>query len=110
MSLPSVTLSILDASEPLRKRAPVVDDQGKPLIDFMMIIPGLKRMPTLMVNRAMNDIHLVLSRHTNAVVFAEFNTRLSLLWVSLRPIQGIRLQIANEVRTLVPGARLISHI
>ena len=42
MKPPRVTLSLLDASEPLRMRAPTVDEDGKTVTDFMVIFPGLR--------------------------------------------------------------------
>jgi hypothetical protein len=44
------------------------------------------------------------------VVFAEFNVRLNLLWVSIRPITGIRFDITGAIQEQVPEARLVSHI
>jgi hypothetical protein len=43
-------------------------------------------------------------------VFAEFNVRLNLLWVSTRSIHGIRLEIAGAIQEQVPEAKLVSHI
>ncbi len=110
MGLPSLTMTLHDASEPLRKRAPTVDEHGKPVTDFMMIVPGLRRKPPLLVNQTMKDIHCALSRFDHAVVFAEFNTRLNLLWVSVKPIRGVRQEISDAIRFSVPSARLVSHI
>jgi len=76
----------------------------------MMIIPGLKKKPPRLINRTVNDVHLALARFPHAVVFAEFNLRLNLLWVSIRPIHGIRFKIAGAIQEYVPEARLVSHI
>lgn len=116
MSLPSMNLPrlslfpFMDAAEPLGKRAPAVDENGKALSDFMMIIPGLRDKPQLLIQQAMHDIHSALACFQHAVVFAELNLKLNLLWVSIRPIMGIRFEIANAVRLRVPDARLVSHI
>ena len=110
MSLPRVSVLFQDASEPLRYRAPSRDEDGRPLSDFMMVIPGLKKKPQQLINRTVHDIHLALARFNHAVVFAEFNLRLNLLWVSIRPIQGIRFEIAGAIQEYVPEARLVSHI
>jgi hypothetical protein len=44
------------------------------------------------------------------VVFAEFNLKLNLLWVSIRPVHGIRFEIAGAIQQHVPEARLVSHL
>jgi len=58
----------------------------------------------------MQDIHRVLAGFDDTVVFAELNLRLNLLWVSIRPITGIRDDIAQALRSVIPDARLVSHI
>ncbi|MEZ5541302.1 MAG: hypothetical protein R3F42_04590 [Pseudomonadota bacterium] len=110
MSVPRVTIAWEQASEPLRKRAPTHDEHGRPLGDFMMLIPGLRDKPRHQVDSTLQDVHIALTHYSHAVVFAEFNLRLNLLWVSVRAIQGIRLEIADAIQRLVPEAKLISHI
>jgi hypothetical protein len=110
MNLPNTAVSFQDASQPLRERAPARDEQGRPLSDFMVLVPGLKYKPRALVNRTIRDIHLALTHFEHAVVFAEFNIRLNLLWVSTRPIRGIRFEIAGAIQERVPEAKLISHI
>ena len=102
--------SLLGPAEPLHKRAPVHDENGKALSDFMMIFPGLRHQPQHLVERTIAAIESILSNHESTVVFAELNLRLSLLWVSIRPIPGIRFEIANGIQALVPEARLVSHL
>ncbi len=111
MSLPQVSLfPFLDASEPLRKRAPAVDENGKPLSDFMVIFPGLKKKPRALVNRSLQEMHRVLGCFAEVVVFAEFNLQMNLLWVTIRPVQGVRFEIAEALRDAIPDARLVSHL
>ncbi|VAW74641.1 hypothetical protein MNBD_GAMMA15-2165 [hydrothermal vent metagenome] len=111
MSLPRVTLlPILDASEPLRKRAPAVDENGKALADFMVVIPGLREKSKLRIQQTMKDIQRVLTGYGDTIVFAELNLKLNLLWVSLRPVNGISFEITEALRLVIPNARLVSHI
>lgn len=111
MNLPQVSLfPFLDASEPLRKRAPAVDENGKALSDFMVIFPGLKKKPRALVNRSMREMQRVLGCFGEVVVFAEFNLQMNLLWVTTRPVQGIRFEIAEALRDAIPDARLVSHL
>ena len=100
----------LDAAEPLRKRAPAVDENGKALTDFMVIIPGLKSKPQAVINKTMQDIQLVLTRYSHSVVFAEVNLRLNLLWVSIKPKSGMRFEITQALRDCIPEAKLVSHV
>ncbi len=111
MSLPRVTLlPILDASEPLRKRAPAVDENGRPLSDFMVIIPGLRKKSQARIQQTLKEIHRILGCFGDTVVFAELNLKLNLLWVSIRPVAGIRLEITEALRLSIPNARLVSHL
>jgi hypothetical protein len=111
MNLPKpVDSPFLAPDEPLRKRAPVRDENGRPVIDFMMLFPGLREKPRIMVQQAVREVQIILSRYSDVVVFAEFNMKLNLLWVSLRAIQGKRLEIAGAIQEKVPEARLVAHI
>ncbi len=104
------TLLIHDASEPLRKRAPTVDENGAPLTDFMVIIPGLRKKSRPHIQRTTNEIHRILGCYSDVVVFAELNLALNLLWVSTRPVIGKHFEIADAIRSSVPDARLVSHV
>ena len=111
MDLPRVSLyPILDAGEPLRKRAPAVDENGKALSDFMVIIPNLRKRPELRIQQTMTEIHRILASFGDKVVFAEVNLALNLLWVSIRPVAGIRYEITEALRVSIPDVRLVSHI
>jgi hypothetical protein len=110
MPLPRLSINFEDASEPLRCRAPSHDENGKSLSDFMVLVPGLKNKPQTLINRTINEIHLALMHYQDAVVFAEFNLKLNLLWVSIKPVPGIRYEITGAIQQRVPEARLVSHI
>ncbi len=110
MKLPRLAVAFDASAEPLRKRAPSHDESGRPLSDFMMLIPGLRDKPKHLIDHTIQDVHITLTHFSHAVVFAEFNLRLNLLWVSIRPIQGIRFEIASAIQRHVPEAKLVSHI
>ncbi len=97
-------------AEPLRKRAPAFDEHGKALCDFMVLFPGLVKKPQHLVQATIEHIQTVFADYRHVVVFAELNLKLSLLWVSVRPVPGIRFQIAEALRAVIPEARLVSHI
>ena len=110
MNLPRLSVNFEEASEPLRMRAPSHDEDGRPLSDFMMLMPGLRDKPRHLIDQAVKDIHLALTHFSDVVVFAEFNIKLNLLWVSVRPVNGIRMKIAGAIQERVPEAKLVSHI
>ena len=110
MTLPRLSIQFHDAAEPLRNRAPSHDENGNTLSDFMVLVPGLKQQPQNLINKTINELHLVLAHFDHAVVFAEFNIRLNLLWVSVKPIHGVRFEIVGAIQERVPEARLVSHI
>lgn len=106
-SLPS-TLDYAPAA-PLYKRAPREDEHGKPLTDFMMIIPKLRTRPQPFIQETISKIESVLGRYANAVVFADLNLKLNVLWVIVRPEHGICLDIPSAINSEVPEALLVAH-
>jgi hypothetical protein len=110
MTLPRISLRFEPATEPLLDRVPTRDEFGKPLSDLMMLLPGLRDKPRLHITRTINEVHETLAQFPDAVVFAEFNVKSNMLWVSVRPISGIRAAIASAIRESVPEAKLVSHL
>jgi hypothetical protein len=51
----------------------------------------------------------VLARYGDAVVFADVNLRLNTLWVTVRPIPGICLELPAALKHRVPEALLVAH-
>jgi hypothetical protein len=94
--------------EPLYKRLPTHDEDGKFLSDFMMLIPGLKNLSQSNLNARMSALHSLLGGHDD-VVFADLNTPLNLLWVSVRARHGVIRELAAEIQLRVPEARLVGH-
>ncbi|MBI3547057.1 MAG: hypothetical protein HY081_10805 [Gammaproteobacteria bacterium] len=109
MSRLIVSPSLIPA-EPLRKRAPAFDEHGNALSDFMVLFPGLIKKPQHLIQDTIKNIQAVFAKYEHAVVFAELNLKLSLLWISVRPIPGMRFEIIHALRTLIPEAKLVSHI
>jgi len=104
-----VSSSFLPA-EPLRKRAPVFDESGNALSDFMVLFPGLARKPPHMIQSVIEHIQKVFADYDQTVVFAELNLKLSLLWISVKPLPGVSFRITEALRATIPEARLITHI
>lgn len=101
------TTALLPA-EPLHKRAPGRDESGKPYGDFMMIIPGLCTKPAHLIEQTISELNLALSQFSHAVVFADFNLKINLLWVTVRPSRNIGLAIAAAIHLRVPEAKLVA--
>ncbi|HSP01140.1 MAG TPA: hypothetical protein VLN90_06725 [Thioalkalivibrio sp.] len=96
-------------AEPLWKRAPGRDENGRSLPDFMMLIPRLGKQPGLVIRRTLADIDAVLQDYRHAVVFADMNLRLNILWVTVRPIPGICLELPAALKVRVPEAMLVAN-
>lgn len=93
---------------PLYKRLPTHDENGKFLSDFMMLIPGLKDQSEKHFKSRLATMRAVLGGHKD-VVFADLNTPLSLLWVSVRSRHGVIDELVAEIRLRIPEARLVGH-
>ena len=94
--------------EPLYKRLPTHDEDGKFLSDFMMLLPGLRNLSGPDYTIRLTLLHTLLGAHRD-VVFADLNIRLNLLWVSVRARHGVISELAAEIRLRIPEARLIGH-
>ena len=103
------TTYALDAAEPLYKRAPRQDEQGRPLSDFMMIIPQLRLRPQQLIQSKAEKIRLVLEQFGDIVVFADLNLKINVLWVIVRQNPRACLDIPLAIIDVVPEALLVSH-
>ena len=99
----------LKPAEPLRKRVPTQDTDGTPLSDLMIFIPRLKNKPQRLIARRMKEIECVLANYKHAVVFAELNVSINILWISVRSIPGICINITSAIKSRVPEAVLVGH-
>lgn len=98
-----------EPSTPLWQRVPSRDVDGSLLSDFMMLIPNLRRRPLARRQRTIGAIQDVLDGYGRTVVFADLNLRLNLLWVSVRPVPGICLELACAIKLRVPEALLVAQ-
>ncbi len=96
-------------AEPLYKRAPREDEQGRPLSDFMMLIPHLRTRAPHLIAEITGRIEGVLARHATDVVFADLNLKLNVLWVVVRPNPGICWNLPVEINDAVPDALLVAQ-
>ena len=96
-------------AEPLYKRLPHEDEDGRPLTNFMMIIPRLRCQPQHIVQQTIHKIEKVLDRHSNIVVFADLNLKLNVLWVIVRPVPGSCWNLPMAINNEVPEALLVAQ-
>ena len=101
-------IGTLRTYQPLHERVPTRDAQGARLADFMLLFPGLREQPRLVLREIVLRIQAVLAQFRE-VVFVDLNLPLNLLWVSVRPTPGIVLDIAAAVRGCVPEALLVGQ-
>jgi hypothetical protein len=104
-----VQRSDVSPADPLWKRVPVRDADGKPLSDFMMIIPKLRSRSPQRVKEIVVKIEKVLAYYERHVVFADLNLNLNVLWVSLKPTPGMCLEVATAINLHVPDAKLVAQ-
>ncbi len=75
----------------------------------MLLIPALGSRPEPAIRQTVREIERVLAAYRNVVVFADLNVRLNLLWVSVKPVPGICLELAAAVKMRVPEALLVAN-
>lgn len=97
------------ASQPLWQRVPKRDAEGQLLADFMMIAPALKGRQAEELAPWLTLVEGVLKRFGSAVVFADFNLQLNLLWVSHRCRPGLAAELVAALRAVAPQLRLVGH-
>ena len=98
----------LSANTPLWSRVPTKDESGQYLGDFMMIIKGLKKATPEHRKQTLNRLTQVLAKYADVVVFADLNMKMSLLWVSVKPIKGMLIEIPTAIIASIPEAKLVS--
>jgi len=75
----------------------------------MMLAPGLNKRPLPEVQAVMAIVHSVLNHYAHWVLFANFNLKLNLLWVSLRQQPGAMSEIASVLHAKLPMLKLVGH-
>lgn len=105
----NLTSSRIIPAEPLWQRAPTHDNEGHPLSDFMMLIPKLSKRSQIQINQTLKRLQDVLNHYQDTVVFVDLNLRLNVLWVSVKPVPGICLELPTAIKSCVPEALLIAQ-
>lgn len=74
-----------------------------------MLIPRLGRRPAEQVQNTLREISAVLDLYRHAVVYADMNLRINVLWVTVWPIPGICLELPAALKTRIPEALLVGQ-
>lgn len=105
----SSRLPEIQQSEPLWKRVPTRNQSGKPYVDFMMLIPGLKSFESSRLQDIINKVESVLQHYEKDIVLADLNLKINVLWVTIHPHAGLTAEIAALIHHVVPEAKLVSQ-
>ncbi len=93
---------------PLWQRVPTRDASGRACIDFMLVIPGMKRCGAARKQARVVLLRDALAPFESSLVFVDFNQRLGLIWVSLKPVPGIARVVTVAIQQAIPEARLVA--
>lgn len=98
----------LEPGTPLWKIVPTRGADGRPLIDFMMLIPKLRTRPQHEINMVLNNLQKALENDRD-IVFVNLNLKINVLWVSVNSRPGIILELVALIQNKVPEALLVTH-
>jgi hypothetical protein len=74
----------------------------------MMLIPGLKQQDQLATDHIMIKLKKSLKAFENVVVYVDLNTRLGLLWISIKPVPQVTQRIVHAIQYEIPGAKVVA--
>ncbi len=75
----------------------------------MMLIPGLGRRSESRLQATLGELQAVFDYYREQVVFADLNLKLNVLWVSIKPLPGLNLELAAAIKQRVPEAMLVAN-
>lgn len=96
-------------AQPLWQRVPTHSEHGEMLSDFMMIIPRLGKQTAAYIQNVIAKLEKVFAAYGDKVVFVDLNLKINVLWVSLKPVPGLSLELATAIHVSVPEARLVAQ-
>lgn len=104
--LPGVTPYVV--SSPLWSRAPARDAEGKPYSDFIMLIPGLKKLNEAGKESCLVKVRTSLQPFEHVVVYVDVNIKLSCVWISHKPVPGITRDLVLAIQHELPEAKVVA--
>jgi hypothetical protein len=102
------TWAALEPGPPLWQIVPTHGADGRPLADFMMLIPGLRRQPQHVITTTLSNLQAVLEQYRE-VVFVNLDLKINVLWVSVNCRPGIILELVAAIQRRVPEALLVAQ-
>ena len=98
---------VMEPGTPLWQIVPTRGADGRPLADFMMLIPKLSKRPQHIIDITLTLLQKALAPYPD-VVFVNFNMKLNVLWVSVNCRHGLILELVTEIQKRVPEAMLVA--
>jgi len=98
---------VMEPGTPLWQIVPTRGADGRPLADFMMLIPRLNRRPQHIIDITLCKLQKELEAYPD-VVFVNFNLKLTVLWVSVNCRHGLILELVTAIQNRVPEAMLVA--
>ena len=98
----------IEPGTPLYQIVPTRGADGRPLADFMMLIPKLRNRPQHEIINTLNNIQKALEEDRD-VVFVNMNLKINVLWISVNSRPGIILELVTAIQGLVPEAKLVAQ-
>ena len=98
----------LRPGNPLWQRVPTRDRRGRHCIDFMLLIPGIKRYSPAAREAQWLKLRDSLAPFESSLEYVDFNQQLGLIWVSLKPVPGIVKVVVLAIQQQLPEARLVA--
>jgi hypothetical protein len=98
---------VMEPGTPLWQIVPTRGADGRPLADFMMLIPRLNKRPQHIIDITLVRLQQALEPCPD-VVFVNFNLKLNVLWVSVNCRHGLILELVTEIQNRVPEAMLVA--
>lgn len=98
---------VLEPGTPLWQIVPTRGADGRPLADFMMLVPKLNKRPQHIIDITLFNLQQALEPCPD-VVFVNFNMKLNLLWVSVNCRNGLILELVSVIQKRVPEAMLVA--
>ena len=92
----------------LWRHAPVKDADGRLTSDLMILFPGLQQEHNLRI-MIRQQLQEVLQGFGDQVIFADFNIRLGVLWVTVTSEPGLCSEVAQAIHARIEGARIVGN-
>lgn len=89
--------------------APTHGADGGPVTDFMMLVPGFRRISNTGRELFTAQLQCVFDDFGDQIVFANLNLRLGILWVTVPPQPGLCGEIAAAIQERLPDAKLVGN-